>query len=261
MKLSQITNLWLLPVSRAQRPLLRLFCIPCAGGWGQMFYPWARRVTPEVDLWAIQLPGRAMRVREPARTSLRELADEVACGILSQLTVPYAIFGHSMGALIAFEVARRLRARSWPMPTHLFLSGSGAPDLCHLRPPLHTLSDDEILEKLAGWKSMPPELSQHAEVLDVILPTLRNDFRLCDTYSYIEEAPLDVTMTVLGGTDDEEVPVESLDAWRRQTSARFSLATFPGSHFYFSSSEPQFFTVLNHEIRQVITREQHACQR
>jgi medium-chain acyl-[acyl-carrier-protein] hydrolase len=254
MQRTATTNRWLLPVSRSPRPVLRLFCFPCAGGWGQMFYPWARRLSKEIDIWAVQLPGRAQRMREVLGTCMRQLSDEVALGIQSHLGVPYAFFGHSMGALMSFEVSRRLRSRRWPRPVHLFLSSSTAPDLCHLRPSLHTLTDEEIMLKLAGWNSMPAELNGNTEMIDVILPTLRSDFRLCDTYAYTEEPPLDIPMTVLGGKDDDEVPLDGLAAWKRQTAARFAVRTFPGGHFYFSSADDEFFAVLNHEIRRIIHR-------
>jgi medium-chain acyl-[acyl-carrier-protein] hydrolase len=255
------TNPWLLPVLRSQRPMLRLFCFPCAGGWGQMFYPWARQLSGDIDVWAIQLPGRAMRVREVPRTCMRALSQEVALAIASHIGVPYAFFGHSMGALLAFEVARRLRALRCRGPEHLFLSSAVAPDLGHLRPPLHTLSDEEIVMKLVCWNGMPPELTGNAEILEVLLPTLRSDFRLCDTYEYVEDAPLDVPVTVLGGEADEEVPIDALHAWQRQTAGPCSVQIFPGGHFYFSAAESDFFALLTRELGHIINREKSTCQR
>lgn len=223
-----------------------------------MFYPWAAHLPEEIEICAIQLPGRAQRAREAPPRCLRELADDAARAVEVLLDVPSVFFGHSMGALIAFEVARRLRSRRWARPVHLFLSASTAPDLWHLRDSLASLSDEEIVLKLDSWNGMPPELRGNTELLDVIMPALRSDFQLCDSYVYADEPALDIPMTVLGGEDDKEVPFEGLAAWRRQTASRFCVRTFPGGHFYFSTAQDAFFGALNQELRRIINRQRPA---
>ena len=242
-------NLYLAQRPRRTRPEMRLFCFPYAGGSAMVFQKWHRVFPESIEICAIQYPGRGNRLREQAFTSSKPLAQEVTEALLPVLDVPFAFFGHSMGALIAFDVTRELRRRQKPLPKHLFLSGVRAP---HLR--LHDrvafdLPEPEFIEELRRLNGTPTEVLENAELMALMIPMLRADFSVAQGYEFVEETPLSVPMSVYGGTDDPSVSVTELEGWRGQTTGPFSVQMFAGDHFYLHSSE----TVLTAAIqRQLI---------
>ncbi|MGW6732366.1 thioesterase II family protein [Streptomyces sp. NPDC055013] len=209
----------------------RLFVFPHAGA-GASAYRLADYLPDSVEVCTVQLPGRENRFAEPALTSLDEAVGALAPLIADHTELPYAFFGHSMGSLIAFETARRLRALGAPLPDRLFLSGMRAPGLPD-RDPRHTLPDDELLAT-ADFDGVDPELQE------LLLPLLRADLTLCETYTHQAEAPLPCPLTVLAGSDDHSVDETELTDWRKHTSADFELRLFPGApHLYVRGAERQ----------------------
>jgi surfactin synthase thioesterase subunit len=214
---------------RAGTARQRLFVFPHAGA-GASAYQLAAYLPDAVEVCAVQLPGRENRFAEPALTSMDEAVAALAPIVADHTDLPYAFFGHSMGALIAFETARRLRALGARLPDRLFLSGMRAPELPD-HDPRHALPDDELLAT-AEFDGID------AEVRELLLPTLRADLTLCETYAYRAEAPLPCPLTVLAGAADDSVGEAELAAWRGQTSAEFALHLFPGaSHLYVRGEE------------------------
>lgn len=217
--------------SRELRAQRRLFVFPHAGA-GASAYRLAAYLPDTVEVCTVQLPGRENRFAEPALTSLDDAVGALAPLIADHTDLPYAFFGHSMGSLIAFETARRLRALGTPLPDRLFLSGMRAPGLPD-RDPRHTLPDDELLAT-AEFDGVDRELQE------LMLPLLRADLTLCETYRHRAEAPLPCPLTVLAGSDDHSVDGTELADWRRHTSADFELRLFPGAaHLYVRGAERQ----------------------
>jgi medium-chain acyl-[acyl-carrier-protein] hydrolase len=222
--------------------VVRLFCFPHAGGGASTFRGWPEELEG-VDVCPVQLPGREGRLLEPAFTDLRLLASTLATVLAPHLRVPFALFGHSMGAMIAFELARRLR-REGVVPLHLFAAGHGAPDAPDTSPPVHALPQTEFLERLRAYAGTPEAVFQSQELLQHLLPALRADFALFETYRYQPEAPLPVPITVFGGRQDASVAPERLQAWERHTSGPFRLVMLPGDHFFPSTARPQLLAAI-----------------
>jgi len=214
----------------------RLFVFPHAGA-GASVYRLAAHLPDSVEVCTLQLPGRESRFAEPALTSLDDAVAVLAPLVAEHTDLPYAFFGHSMGSLIAFETARRLRALGGRLPDRLFLSGMRPPGLPD-RDPRHGLPDDELLAtaEFAGLD---------AELKELLLPVLRADLTLCETYVYRVEAPLPCPLTVLAGSGDESVTEAELAGWREHTSASFDVYLFPGApHLYVRGAEPRLAEII-----------------
>ena len=201
---------WFLHLERYQHPGCRLFCFPYAGGGASFFSPWAKMVPAGIEIWPVQLPGRQTRLSEKPLRRLSEMVEVLASVIEQHLDVPFAFFGHSMGALISFELARQLRRQHLPLPSHLFLSGRRAPQLPTIETALYELDDTLFLKATRDLNYLSPIFLENRETLQLVLPTLRADFELTETYRYKEEAPLNCTLSILGGTDDFSAPPEDL---------------------------------------------------
>lgn len=196
-----------------------------------MFRQWSSDL-PAVEICAVQLPGREGRWSEPAFTRFPALAQALSVELRPLMDVSFAFLGHSMGALIAFELARQVRRDHGLSPVHLFVSGARAPHLPNPDPHVHQLADAELLAKLTKLNGIPAEISQNAELMQLLIPTLRADVTLCDTYVYLEEAALDCPISAYGGDCDRNVTAEQVAAWGAHTGAQFRWQMFPGDHFF-----------------------------
>jgi len=210
----------------------RLFCFPYAGGSASLYNSWPDDLPPTVDVCAIQLPGRENRLFEPPLADLPALVETLAQALSPYLTMPCAFFGHSMGALIGFELAHYLWAREHVVPARLFVSAHRAPQLTGRRPPLHTLPDADLLLELQRFQGASLAAFEEAELMELMLPALRADFTVCETYRYIERPPLACPISVFGGRSDRDISYTELAAWRVQTSKGFTLRVLPGDHFF-----------------------------
>jgi medium-chain acyl-[acyl-carrier-protein] hydrolase len=179
------------------------------------------------------MPGRETRLSEPLFTRMEPLLDAMDRELRPWLDIPYAVFGHSMGALLAFEWARRLRRNGYLMPACLFLSGRRAPDLPGDTGLLHPLPDREFVQELTRrYDGIPPEFLGDAALMEVFLPILRADIAVVESYRFQEDEPLDCPITVFSGMNDASVSWDELLAWKRHTSRRFAMQVLPGGHFY-----------------------------
>jgi medium-chain acyl-[acyl-carrier-protein] hydrolase len=176
----------------------------------------------------------------------------LAEAIQPQLDRPFAFFGHSMGAMICFELARRLRREGGARPRHLFVSGRTAPQLKADRPSPHDLPQDEFESELRRLKGTPDKVLAHAELMQLVLPPLRADFTLVGTYAYSPEPPLACPISAYGAVEDEEVSRENLEAWREQTTAAFNVRMFPGGHFFLHDARPLLLRTLARELGEVV---------
>ena len=229
------------------RAILRLFCFPYGGGAARAYRPWTQGLPPEIDVCAIQLPGRGNRLREPPLTKMSLAVELVGKEIVSLLDRPYAFFGHSMGAILSFEVARLLRRGGRRSPTHLFVSGHPAPQIPYTDPFTYNLPDAEFIEELQRLNGTPMEVLEHPDMMRMMLPLLRADFESIQTYAYKHEPPLDCPITALGGLLDPEISRETLEPWREQTTAAFNLQLFPGDHFFLHTEQANVLRVIAKE--------------
>ncbi len=219
---------------RVPRPeaRLRLFCFPCAGQGASAFRGWQAALPTSIDVWAAQLPGRETRFAEPPFQRLDPLVKALTPRLLPHLDRPFALFGHSMGALVAFEVARRLRREHGLSPTRLTVSACAAPHLPRAVPPAHNLPDAEFRRALRRYGGTPEAVLADEELMRLLSPLVRADLAVCETYDCAAEAPLEVPISVYGGLDDDTVWWDDLQAWREQTCGPFAIRLLPGGHFY-----------------------------
>ena len=201
-----------------------------------IFRTWSDSLPADVEVCPVQLPGRGTRVTERPFTRLSPLVEALAQALVPLLDRPFAFFGHSLGALVSFELARQIRRQYGVHPVRLFVSAGRAPQIPHRNPPIHSLPDKELLMELRRLKGTPSELLDHEELMEIMLPLLRADFALYETYAYSSEPALDCPISAFGGLQDHRVNESDLQAWRAQTSVSFSLRMFPGDHFFLKQS-------------------------
>lgn len=208
---------------------IRLFCFPYAGGGATIFRSWPEYLPAEIEVCPVRLPGRESRLLEQPISHLPSLISVLASGLFPYLDKPYAFFGHSMGALIAFELASYLRhCASRNEPLHLFVSGHRAPQLPDPNEPVYHLPEAELIERLRHLQGTPEEFLNNQELLRLFMPMLRADFTLCETYVYQQTPAFPYPITALGGLQDPVVSRESILSWEAQTSSTFNACFFDG---------------------------------
>jgi len=244
----RVSNPWLISRKRQSEAVVRLFCFPYAGGSSTIFHKWPQDLPSWIDVFAVQLPGHGSRLDEPPVTNLHRLVEMIEPALLPHLGQSFAFFGHSMGAMISFELARTLRDKHSLQPTHLFVSGRPAPQL-PVEKPTYNLPEAEFAEELRRLNGTPPDVLEHSELMKLMLPILRADFELVQTYSYTPRPPLDCPITAFGGWEDQSVSRESLEAWREQTTNKFSVRMLLGDHFFLHSARPYILNAFKKELR------------
>lgn len=230
---------------------LRLFCFPYAGGGALSFRAWQDSLPHTVEVCPIELPGRGTRLLEPPFTRLEPLTQEIAHALLPHLDKPFAFFGHSMGGLVSFELARLLCREYGSSPVHLFVSCRRAPQVPDPNPPIHTLPEPEFLEELRRLNGTPEAVLENTELMQLLLPILRADFEVIETYVYAPEPPLECGITAFGGLQDRKVSYDDLEVWREQTSDSFSVQMLPGDHFFINSSQPLLLQALSRKLHHL----------
>jgi medium-chain acyl-[acyl-carrier-protein] hydrolase len=248
------TSNWVLCQKPDSRAALRLFCFPYAGGSASIFRQWAQSLPAGVEVCAIQLPGRGSRLLEPAITRIPRLITAMAPALLPYLDKPFAFFGHSMGNIISLELARYLRRKLKIEPVHVFVSGSRAPQLPDTEPRSYDLPEADFIKYLRRLNGTPTEILEHPELMGLLLPVLRADFELVQTYAYAHAKPLACPITAFGGLLDKEVGRRRLEAWREQTAAHFSLNMVPGDHFFIHESQSLLLATLSEELSKIVSR-------
>jgi medium-chain acyl-[acyl-carrier-protein] hydrolase len=229
---------------------LRLFCFPYAGGGALSFRSWADSFPQTIEVCAVDIPGRGTQIKFPPFTRVEPIVDAIASALIPHLDRPFAFFGHSMGGSIGFELTRLLRRKYARSPAHLFISGRPAPQIPLKKPPIHALPEPSFLEELRRLQGTPEEVLANTELMQLLLPILKADFEVLETYSYSNESPLDCPITVFGGWQDREVDRDELKAWKEQTRTTFSLYMLPGDRFFIHSAQ----TLLLEKITEQLTQ-------
>lgn len=249
-------NPWFAYVLPRPQARLRLFCFPHAGGGASLFRGWQSGLPAAVEVLPVQPPGREARMLEKPFMDLGTLVSAVISTIRPYLGPRFAFFGHSMGARVAFEVARSLRRQGGPQPVGLFVSGDAAPHLPSSSAPIHALPKDEFIQELRRLNGTPGAILDSPELSELLLPLLRADLTLVESYVYEPDAPLDCPISAFGGLQDPEAERSGLEAWRQQTRSSFSLHMFPGDHFFVINSKTAVLEALSQELCQLTSRTQ-----
>ena len=228
---------------------LRIFCFTSAGSGASVFFSWFRGLDANFELFPYQLPGREDRRSEAAFRRMGPLVAAVVDDLTGRSEVPYALFGHSLGALIAFEVAREVRRRGLPPPVHLFASARIAPQLGLRQSPIHLLPDADFVDQLTTrYGAIPAVIRADPDLMGLFLPALRADIEVLETYAYSHEPPLDVPISVLSATGDPVTDAAGVSAWAEQSTFPIAIHSFPGDHFFPKTSTQQFIQVISNEL-------------
>ncbi len=248
--MSSVFNSWIERNYPNPRASLRLFCFPYAGGSARIFRSWGRRLPSCVEVCPVQLPGRDRRITELPFTNMESLVRETSEALRAFLDKPFAFFGHSMGAMISFELSHYFCAEFGLSPEHLFVAGRPAAHVEIREPPTYDLPTPELLEELQQLKGTPPDVLENPDLMELMLPLLRADFEVVDTYTYSPRPLLSCPVTALGGLRDSGVPRADLEAWKELTTGPFSLRMFPGEHFFLHSDELRLLDVIGRVTQQ-----------
>lgn len=246
-------NPWLVVRKPNRWADLRLFCFPYSGAGASIFNRWAERLPYQIELCAVQPPGRETRMAEPLFTRLTPLVQTMAQALLPYLDKPFAFFGHSLGTLISFELARHLRREHGLQPVYFFASGHGAPQMPKEKTPIHDLPEPAFTEALRLYNGTPDEVLEHPELRQLLFPILRADFAIYESYVYTDDLPLACPLTVFGGLQDD-ISHAHLDAWREQTANAFSVKMFPGNHFFLNTAQNQLLYQVIQQLRDISSK-------
>lgn len=238
---------WIVRYRQNAQASLRLFCFSYAGGGASVFRSWTDTLPSGVEVCCIQLPGHEYRLGEPAYTRLAPLVETLADAIYPYLDRPFAFFGHSMGALVSFELARQLRRTHDKHPVRLCLAAYRAPQLANPNIKIYHLPS-EVFKVVLRADGIPEKILQNEELMQAMLPTLRADFELCDTYRFTEEPPLECPFSIFGGLEDIRVGAADLAEWRIHSSVASNLSMLPGSHFFLHSAQDLLLTAIAQDL-------------
>ena len=238
---------WLLQIVRAAESPTAMFCFPYAGSGASIYRRWNSLFATEVDLYAMQAPGRETRFLEPFVNSVQELAAAAADAIQNVTDKPVILFGHSLGAICAYETARVLENLGRP-PELLIVSGRQCPGSPSKRAPISHLPDGQFLNQVRNYNGTPAEVLNNAELMDILLPLIRSDFALAERYRPKSDPLLTCPILALGSLDDEWLDVASLEKWATLTQGPFETHWFPGDHFYLNSQAQELVLFIKEKM-------------
>ncbi|CZF83758.1 thioesterase II family protein [Grimontia marina] len=247
-----LSSNWFVSTKTVENPCLRLFCFPYAGGNASTFLSWSNMIPANVELIAIQPPGRAGRLFEPAFSSMEGLVSSLVDEIKEYLDVPYMMFGHSLGSRVALEVAHQIKAKGFNQPSHFFASGSRSPNLPVSDIPLSKLGDEELIGKLKEMKDEPDPLLENKELMALFLPTLRADLAIADTYSAGADVQLHCELSVLNGQLDTAIQEIDIEGWRDFFSGSMDAKRFSGGHLFVDNACDELFGYINSVIQTTL---------
>ncbi|MFI1647047.1 thioesterase II family protein [Streptomyces avidinii] len=242
------TGDWLRRFHPAEGAPVRLFCFPHAGGAASYYFPMSRALSPDADVLAVQYPGRQDRRHERCVDDLRELADRVVAELRPWCDRPVALFGHSLGASLVFEVALRLQEAGDPAPVALFASGRRAPSHHRENQLVHLAPDDRLLAEIKALSGTDPAVLADDELLRSVLPAIRGDYKAAETYRYRPGPALTCPITVLTGDIDPAVTAEEAAGWADHTDGSFALHRFAGGHFYLNQHSAEVIDLIRQQL-------------
>lgn len=233
--MSEISS-WIANKKPNDRAKIRIFCFPCAGAGASYFRNWHEQFLPEIDFLTMQLPGRENRFSEPLYKNMTQLVRDFAESLRPYMNMPFAFFGHSLGALICYELTKYLRRTHNPIPLQLFIAAYRAPHLPNPKPILHNLPDDDFIDELMYYRGIPEEIIQNKEMLELITPIIKADYKIHETYIYKPEERLGCPIMVFGGIEDGFVSFNDLEGWREETAGECQIRMLPGGHYFINDN-------------------------
>lgn len=246
-----LSNNWFVVPKPLTNPKLRLVCFPYAGGGAQTYVSWADKLPEGVELVAIQPPGRANRIAEKPFSDMDKLISALISQMQSVKDVPYVLFGHSLGSKVAYELSATMQRLGQVNASHLIVSGSGSPGVASQEAPLYLLNDEEFIDKLSELNGTPREILENRELMSLLAPLIRADFKISDTYQ--PNGPLvDCPISILGGIDDADVTDELLQAWNELTTRPGRVHKFPGDHFFIEQHVDKVVQTVNDILFSVL---------
>ncbi|MBZ9771000.1 thioesterase II family protein [Mesorhizobium sp. CO1-1-8] len=242
---------WLSGYESRPSARLRLFCFPFAGGSASAYRGWSAGLPQDVEVCPVQLPGREARYSEPAFRSIPELVPVLADVLRPMFDLPFAFYGHSLGSLIAFELAHELKSRGEEVPAGIFAAAHQAPKYPH-GPAVSRLSEPDLI---AHVEEMNPDarFSENPSLWKLILPILRVDLALCDYYVYRRRPKLSCAITAFGGAEDSGIAEAALNAWGEETEGPFSAHVLPGGHFFVAAERERLLALISEDCRRLMT--------
>jgi medium-chain acyl-[acyl-carrier-protein] hydrolase len=251
---------WLHRPATRRQAAVNLFCFSHAGGAAATFRLWPARLPSWLEVWAVQLPGHGSRWREPPIRTIPAVVDALIPVLLPHLRRPFAFFGHSMGAVLATEIARAVAEREAAVPHHLFVSSRRPPHMPASETDLHILPDDELMKEIdRRYGGVPGELSNSTDLLALLIPALRADLAALETFQPSKSAALPCPISAFGGSRDPLVPRSHLEAWRDQTDGAFRVRMFSGGHFYLDSQRDALLADLSATLAPILQRPRQAA--
>lgn len=249
-----MSNSWLQIQSPNPDASLRLFCFPFAGGSAQAFKGWSDSLPKGVEVCAVQFPGREMRQRETPISDVHVMIEALAPALVPWMDRPFVLFGHSMGALVAYELARKLEHEGRYVPEGLIVSGRVAAHRSLTRDAINHLPSDEFIDGLRRLNGTPEEVLSDKGLMSLIEPMLRADLAVHENYVFTEEPRLQCDVLAFGGLRDSEAGRGDVEAWRELTDGGFSMQMMPGEHFFIRSAQGMFLRALSIELRRMMSR-------
>ncbi len=244
---TQAAPLWF-QLQADSRARFRLFCFPYAGGSSGIYRSWTKLIHPDIQVVPALLPGREFRLREPSFTNLDSMVEAFTREIFPYLDRPFAFFGHSMGAMLSFELARRLRSERGIETEHLFLAARRAPQIPERDPQIDNLPEPEFIAEIERLNGTPREVLEHRELMELLIPMLRADFAVCHNYDFVPGDPLKCSITVFGGTTDDTGPEEKLEGWCAHTTGRCRIHMLEGDHFFINQQQEAIVRIITETL-------------
>jgi len=238
---------WIRRFHRSPSSGPRLICLPHAGGSASFYLPFSRALAPALDVLAVQYPGRLDRRGEPCIEHVPTLAREIYAALGDVADRPLALFGHSMGASVAFEVARIIEHQRGVRPVRLFVSGRTAPSVFH-EDLVHLRDDEGLLNEVRMLSGTDPSILGDEDIIAMALSALRSDYRAAETYRYAPGPPLSCPITVFASDADPKATLDEARAWREHTTGSFDFRVFPGGHFFLTQHQPQLLEIISEQL-------------
>ncbi|WMJ80692.1 thioesterase domain-containing protein [Clostridium sp. MB40-C1] len=226
-----------------------LFCLPYAGGSEDIYFNWTKYLNPLIKLCPISLKGRGKRFYEEFYESLHEAIDDIFDNIKNKLYEDdYAIYGHSMGSLLAYELYYKIKENGLKEPRHIFFSGYGAPNIKEMNDDIYTLPNNEFIAKIIELGGTPKEVAENKELLEIFIPILRSDFKLLNNYIYTHRNDkIECNVSILNGREDD-ITINEIVNWKLLTSAEFNIYNFEGNHFFINDNIENIVKIINNTL-------------
>ncbi len=237
--------------TRSATPKITLFCLPFSGGNTYSYRKFEEHKAEFVHVVAIDLPGHGKRFGQPLLTNIYDMADDVYLQIQNKLNEPYAIYGHSLGAILGYLVSHKIACSTFPMPLHLFVSGRQGPAIPSKTKDMHLLPRDEFIDRLSEYGGIPKEVEAEKDLMYLFVPIIRADFKAISEYRHENVYPLDVPITVMIGLNEDITYEEALE-WQEETSLPLSVNQFPGNHFFIFDNLPKIGRIISQTLKRVL---------